>query len=223
MATHQLNYACQPLINEIVGLEALNEKSKDQALSQLQQSAQQLKQRAKAQNCDPQDVKEASYALAALIDEQVPLRCPKLAGLWRSALMQTMFGENRGGDGFFERLTKILQESHRQEALGIFALCLAYGFRGRFSERGRGELAQIRARVRRTLQRNPCSVDLQSTLPPSALGDSPIFSNKRLIWPLAIVLCLTVITMATVRKGLDQTSETLLRRLPKVLEQNRFS
>lgn len=223
MTAQSLTYACQPLISEVLTLETLNECSKAQALSQLQQSVMQLQDRAKARGCAAQETEQASYALAALIDEQIPLRCPKLAGQWRNALLQALFCDNRGGQGFFTQLERLLEDPDQQELLSIFAICLAYGFRGKFSENGRHELAAIREQVRQTLQNNPLSLDLCATISPEQPALPANDSHKRFIWPTALALCLTMIAMASLRKRLDQTSETLLRRLPELLEPSRLS
>lgn len=218
-----LNDACQPLLTQIVALEALNDLTKDQALQKLQQQVQQTKTKAAAQGCSNQDLQQALYALAALIDEQVPLRCPKLRGGWRSALLQTLFQENRGGEHFFLRLDQILDQPEQQAVLRIFGLCLVYGFRGKFSESDTKQLAVIRERVRRHLQPDRLARELCTTRSPAHPPVPKPVNHARWIWPTAIAVCLALVGMASVRKSLDRTSESLLRQLPKVLDPVKLS
>lgn len=213
-----LNDACQPLLTQIVALEALNDLSKEQALHKLQHQIKQMQARALAHECPDQDVQDASYALCALVDEQVPLRCPQLCNQWRSALLQALFGENRGGEHFFERLDRVLEQPTPRASLRIFGLCLAHGFRGKFSENGHTELAKVRQRVRRQLPTHPLATGLCSTHSPAKAPESNLVNHARWVWPTAVALCLVLIGVASLRRGLDQTSESLLRQLPKVLD-----
>lgn len=223
METLTLNHAFQPLLNQIVTLEAFNEQSKEQAMHQLQHAVSQVKERAKAKGCPNSEVQEASYALAALIDEQIPLRCPKLAGKWRSALLQELFQDNQGGTYFFDRLETLLKSPERNEALGIYAICLAYGFRGKFSDQGRDELVRLRQQLRRRLPSAKPGIDLGATRSPATLCPSHRLNAKTLLWPSAIALFLTVIALTTFRSRLEKTSESLLRALPTVLDPSRVS
>lgn len=213
-----LNDACQPLLTQIVALEALNELSKEQALHKLQHQVQQMQARALAQKCADQDVQDASYALCALIDEQIPLRCPRLSGQWRSALLQAIYGENLGGEQFFERLDRVLDQPTPRASLRIFGLCLAHGFRGKFSESSHSELAKVRERVRRQLPTDRLTIGLYSTRSPAEAATSNAVNHARWVWPTAVALSLVLIGIASLRRELDQKSESLLRQLPKVLD-----
>lgn len=223
MNTHVLNHVCQPLLNQIVTLEAFNTSTKAQALHQLCHSVDQIKLRAKAQGCCDEDVQEVSYALAALVDEQIPLRCPNLAGQWRSALLQELFGDNQGGSFFFDRLDRVLAEPQRSEVLNIFAICLALGFRGKFSDNGHQELAEIRAKVRGRIPEPLPNIDLQATRAPTESSAPSPLNPKRLIWSAALALCLVMIGVASMKHQLNRTSETLLLQLPSLLEPSKLS
>ncbi len=69
------------------------------------------------------DVRDAKYALVAIIDETVG---------WASRLEQQFFGRNVAGEEFFSRLEEIKDAKVRNEALGIYYLCLTLGFEGRY-------------------------------------------------------------------------------------------
>lgn len=223
MNAQDLNSVCQPLLSKIATLEAFDDHPKEQALHLLERGVEQMKLRAKTHGCCTQDLQEASYALAALIDEQIPLRCPKLAGKWRSALLQSLFRDNQGGSFFFDRLETILDDPDRQGVLSIYAICLALGFRGKFSEGGHEELAKVRARVRRRLSSSLPNIDLHATRSPPEAPRSRTLLSKQLILPTAVMLCLAMLCMASLRKKLDRTSETLLLQLPQVLEPGKLS
>lgn len=218
-----LNQVYHPLLHQVVTLEAFNEQSKDQVLLELQHCMEQVKDRAKAQNCSELDIQDASYAIAALIDEQIPLRCPKLAGKWRSALLQHLFEDNQGGTYFFERLDSLLAQPARNEVLRIYAICLAYGFRGKYSQGDRDELASLRQQVRRRLPNAQAELELCTTVSPANIERQARLDPKRLIWPTTIALCLAMICMASFRRRLDKTSESLLRQLPNILDPQKLS
>src|SRR4029078_12893641 len=64
----------------------------------------------------------------------------RLASGWMGHLLQFhYFRENTAGDGFFQRLETIRRDPRRREVLRSYALCLWFGFQGRYRVRG-GEL-----------------------------------------------------------------------------------
>ncbi len=69
------------------------------------------------------DVRDAKYALIAIIDETVG---------WSSRLEQQFLSSNVAGEEFFNRIEEIKDAKVRNEALGIYYLCLTLGFEGRY-------------------------------------------------------------------------------------------
>ncbi|MCU0634030.1 MAG: DotU family type IV/VI secretion system protein [Gemmatimonadaceae bacterium] len=91
------------------------------------------------------DVRSALYAVIVLLDEVV-LHARPLFDQWaRRPLQEELFGENTGGEGFFEALDQLLDRTDRADVadvLEVYQLCLALGFRGRHVSR-QGELYAI--------------------------------------------------------------------------------
>ncbi|MCU0648749.1 MAG: DotU family type IV/VI secretion system protein [Gemmatimonadaceae bacterium] len=91
------------------------------------------------------DVRHALYAVIVLLDEVV-LHARPLFDQWaRRPLQEELFGENTGGEGFFESLDQLLDRTDRADVadvLEVYQLCLLLGFRGRHAAR-QGELLAI--------------------------------------------------------------------------------
>jgi type VI secretion system protein ImpK len=86
------------------------------------------------------DVDDITYAICALTDEVALNAGEPLASGWMGNLLQFhYFRENTAGDGFFQRLETIRRDPRRREVLRVYALCLWFGFQGRYRVRG-GEL-----------------------------------------------------------------------------------
>ena len=87
-----------------------------------------------AQGVSPVDLEEARFALVAFADEMI-LRTewPGHAEWLREPLQLQLFHTNRGGDEFFERLSRLRAE--QTDAREIFFLCLVFGFEGQYADR----------------------------------------------------------------------------------------
>ncbi|MEM7412549.1 MAG: DotU family type IV/VI secretion system protein [Myxococcota bacterium] len=86
------------------------------------------------QGVSPVDVEEARFALVAFADEMI-LRTewPGRAEWLSEPLQLQLFHTNRGGDEFFERLSRLRAE--QTDAREVFFLCLAFGFEGQYADR----------------------------------------------------------------------------------------
>ncbi len=69
------------------------------------------------------DARDAKYALAAVIDENVG---------WASRLEQEFFNRNVAGEEFFTRLEELKKAKGRNEVLAIYYICLTLGFEGKY-------------------------------------------------------------------------------------------
>jgi type VI secretion system protein ImpK len=91
------------------------------------------------------DVRSALYAVIVLLDEVV-LQARPLFDQWaRRPLQEELFGENTGGEGFFDTLDQLLDRTDRADVgdvLEVYHLCLLLGFRGRHVTR-QAELTAI--------------------------------------------------------------------------------
>ena len=83
------------------------------------------------------DIRDAKYALVAIIDETVG---------WASRLEQHFFNRNVAGEELFNRLEEIKAAKGRNEVLKVYYLCLTLGFEGRLfrsPERIREYIAEL--------------------------------------------------------------------------------
>ena len=125
-----------------------------------------------------QDVEDITYAIVALADEVALNAGEPVASGWMTQLLQFhYFRENTAGDGFFLRLENIRRDPRRHDALRIYALCLWFGFQGKYRVRG-GELELMT--LSETLQREvaPRPSELE-TLSPSADRPTEALSRVR--------------------------------------------
>lgn len=98
---------------------------------------EQMRDQLKRASFDNQDVEDITYAVVALADEVALNSGEPASSYWMTNLLQfKYFRENTAGDGFFNRLEAIRRDPHRKEALKVFALCLLFGFQGRYRVRG---------------------------------------------------------------------------------------
>jgi type VI secretion system protein ImpK len=92
------------------------------------------------------DVRNALFAVVALIDETL-LTCDwAQAPAWQRHLLQRqLFGLSHAGVTFFERLAQL--DATQSAVEEVYVLCLAMGFKGRFGQGGDDrELTDIRLR-----------------------------------------------------------------------------
>ncbi|MGC4068826.1 MAG: DotU family type IV/VI secretion system protein [Polyangiaceae bacterium] len=85
------------------------------------------------------DFRDATYAIAAFMDEQIMRSSWSGKTAWMSQPLQlTYFNENTAGEGFFNRLHALASTAGKEHLVEIYYLCLALGFRGRYSIPGTG-------------------------------------------------------------------------------------
>lgn len=79
------------------------------------------------------DVREAEYAVVALIDEAVMVSNWEGKEIWKSNPIQLeRYDRFDAGEQFFERMERLRDRPDGAEALEVFFLCLALGFKGRY-------------------------------------------------------------------------------------------
>jgi type VI secretion system protein ImpK len=102
---------------------------------------------AQAAGYPAEDVRHATFATVAFLDESV-LNCQNpIFGEWVKRPLQTeLFGTHTAGEEFFVALQQLLGRADSQDLadlIEVHYLCLLLGFSGRYSAGNRGELAQI--------------------------------------------------------------------------------
>jgi len=104
-----------------------------------------------------EDVRLATFAVVALIDESILNSNNPLFADWpRMPLQEELFGVHTAGEMFFQCIDRLLAKSdapHAVDVLEIYDLCLLLGYRGKFSLSGAESLRAIAASVTEKLQR----------------------------------------------------------------------
>jgi type VI secretion system protein ImpK len=104
-------------------------------------------QQAISQGYNGDDVKLATFAAVAFLDESVLNSQNPIFGDWvRKPLQEELFGTHLAGEVFFQNLQALLgrqDSSDLADLLEVHYLCLVLGFGGRYSAGNRGELAQV--------------------------------------------------------------------------------
>jgi type VI secretion system protein ImpK len=111
----------------------------------------------------PEDVKLATFAVVAFLDESIlNSRNPVFVDWPRKPLQEELFGVHVAGEIFFRNVERLLtrNDSHQlADVLEVHLLCILLGFRGRYSLGGSGELRtsteQLREKIRRIRGYNP--------------------------------------------------------------------
>jgi type VI secretion system protein ImpK len=104
-------------------------------------------QQARAHGYHADDIKQAVFAVVALVDESVlNLRSPAFADWPRRPLQEELFGHHVAGEVFFRNVQDLLGKTDSPDLadlLEVYQLCLLLGFAGRYSLGGRGELRAV--------------------------------------------------------------------------------
>lgn len=103
------------------------------------------------------DVRIASFALVAFLDESVlNSRKPVFDDWARKPLQEELFGVHMAGEVFFQTLDRLLGRRDSRELadlLEVYELCLLLGYRGRYSISGPEALRGIRDAVAEKITR----------------------------------------------------------------------
>lgn len=123
---------------------------------QLASEIQNFEATAQRAGTPPETIFIARYALCTTLDEFVLSTPWGSSSIWSTQSLLSMFHkETRGGERFFQMLTKLSQDPARNiDLLELLYLCLALGFQGRYrvSENGMNELAEIRESLYHTIR-----------------------------------------------------------------------
>ena len=105
----------------------------------------------------PEDIRVATFAIVAFLDESVFNSANPAFSDWaRMPLQEEMYGNQLAGETFFQYLDRVLTRSDSNETadvLEVFLLCLLLGFRGRYELAGpeavRPVIDSVAERIRR--------------------------------------------------------------------------
>lgn len=123
----------------------------------LSQEIRVFQETAQARGIDQNTVYTARYVLCTVLDEAV-LKTPwgNDTGWAQQSLLSTFHKEVSGGERFFQLLSSLGQNPHKnRDLLELMHLCLALGFEGRYRivERGKDKLARIREWLYQVIQK----------------------------------------------------------------------
>jgi type VI secretion system protein ImpK len=117
---------------------------------------QQAESEAAQAGYDGDTIREASFAVVALLDETILSPKGPSADEWqRWPLNIELFGQAIAGDVFFDRLLDIERRPdspQRIDVLEVYLICLLLGFEGRYAPPLRGEAYRIMDRLRRRIE-----------------------------------------------------------------------
>ena len=95
----------------------------------------------------PEDVKFATFAVVAFLDESVlNSQNPVFTDWLRKPLQEELFGTHVAGEVFYQNLQQLLARTDSADladVLEVYFLCLLLGFGGRYGGGNRGELKQV--------------------------------------------------------------------------------
>jgi type VI secretion system protein ImpK len=154
----------------------------------------------------PEDIRAATFAIVAFLDESILNSHNPAFGDWvRKPLQQELFGVDVGGEIYFRNVDHLLGRGDSQEladVLEVYQLCLLLGFRGRYSVGSNAELRNtaniITERIHRI--RGFSMVLSPASTPPAepshAVTDPWI---RRLLWS-AVACCTLAVVLFVVFK-----------------------
>jgi type VI secretion system protein ImpK len=128
----------QNLLTVVVRLRANRQPINDAAAfrTQMQNALRSAEREAIAKLYPPDDVRLATFAVVAFLDESILNSTNPAFSDWaRMPLQEEMFGHHRAGEVFFENADKLLTraDSHGVcDLLEVYLLCILLGYKGRY-------------------------------------------------------------------------------------------
>ena len=147
--TENLALAFQELLTAVSRLRENRQPVTDaeQFRNQVRQAIRVADQEAKRLGYTEEDIKLATFAVVAFLDESVlNLQNPVFADWVRKPMQEELFGRHTAGEIFFDQLKHLLGRRETPELadlLEVYLLCMLLGFVGRYSISGRGELRAV--------------------------------------------------------------------------------
>ncbi len=141
-----------------------------------------MAQRGRQVNLSDEDLRDATYAIAALMDEQILRSSWSGRTAWMSQPLQLIyFNENTAGEGFFQRLSALQQMPGKEHLVQVYYLCLALGFQGRYAVPGAGDAAAICDHARNVVARR---LPASETISPAGYPRGAAVTGQRRVPPL---------------------------------------
>jgi type VI secretion system protein ImpK len=149
----------------------------------------------------PNDIRPATFAIVAFLDESVLNSTNAAFGDWsRMPLQEEMYGNQLAGEIFFENLQRLLTRPDSQDLadlLEVYLLCLLLGYKGRYGLTGQEALRPIIDSVASKVRR--CRGPLPGFSPSWRVPQGALTISvsdpwiRRLLWASGICLVLAAI------------------------------
>jgi len=114
-------------------------------------------QQARARGYTEDDIRFATFAVVAFMDESVlNLRKPIFKDWVRRPLQEELFGRHVAGEIFFDYVNQILGRRDAPETadlLEVYQLCLLLGYQGKYSISSKGDLRALMGQIEDKIQR----------------------------------------------------------------------
>jgi type VI secretion system protein ImpK len=161
-----------------------------------------------ARGYTPTDIKLASFALVALLDESIlNLKDPVFVRWTGQPLALEITGRQVAGEEFFDYTQQLLGRSDSAEVadlLEVFYLCLLLGYRGKYAFPGAGDLRAFMDTIRDKIVR--CRGDSTLLSPQAMLPSEPAPTPpgdpwlRPLAWTagLAVAVALVIFVLCTI-------------------------
>ncbi len=171
----------------------------------------------------PEDVRVATFAIVAFLDESILNSHNPAFNDWvRKPLQQELFGVDVAGEIYFRNIDHFLGRSDSQEladVLEIYQLCLLLGYRGRYSVGSNAELRNVARILAERIQRiRGGSLMPSPWIPPAETVGPPSDPwIRRFLWSAVVCWALALVLFLIFKFSLDPASE-----LRSVISAGRF-
>lgn len=191
--------------------------------SQISQALQSAGQEAVRLGYSPEDVRVATFAIVAFLDESILNSHNPAFNDWvRRPLQQELFGVDVAGEIYFRNIDHFLGRNDSQEladVLEIYQLCLLLGFRGRYSVGSNAELRNVSRILAERIQRirGGATLPLPWIPPAEAVGPPSDPWVRRFLWSAVICWAVALLLFVIFKLTLSPVSE-----LQSVISTGRF-
>jgi type VI secretion system protein ImpK len=184
---------------------------------------QEIEQLAVPAGYDGRDLRDAHFAVVALLDSVILHSNDPIRKEWEKKLFQEeLFGQTDAGVAFFEKLANFQSRRDSDQLaniLEVYLLCLLLGFEGRYSGGLRAELETIAERARHRIDNirgrsRPLSPQALPVLQQTAEEVPLPQAVDRLRWIVFAALAITVACFIVFKINLSWTAEQLRSQLP---------
>jgi type VI secretion system protein ImpK len=172
---------------------------------------------ARAARVPEPEIAEARYALVAFMDEQVlKSSWPGRVEWMNQPLQLTLYREVTAGENFFARMRALLNHGGHEDALEIYYLCLALGFRGAFGLSGNAAGLQsfTDAGRERVAQRLPSAAKLSPNASPRDRAREVRGNRGALIAFMAGCAVVVLAVFIALRVSLSASIKDALQAMP---------